>query len=121
MSNAEEKSQRKKDMITSYTTQEPQQVPGSMFSPAAPQRPLSRDGNQIAFSNLITKAWPKLAESTGSRDYALDHGIDEKALEAYASGACSLYEHEEIERLVLKCEWAMTYLTDLIKSRRTAE
>lgn len=61
---------------------------------------------------LNTKNWQI------DRDYSLDLGVDEKALERYASGACSLYEREEIHQVLSKSKWAMNYVTNLVKSQR---
>lgn len=120
MDSREEFNQREKDMLTSFTTQELRKGTGNTGSPAAPLRPTNGLA-QESFGGMISKGWHKLAINRASRDYALDHGIDEQALEAYASGACSLYERKSIERLVCKCQWAMDYVTDLIKSRRSSE
>ncbi len=108
-------------MLTSFTTQKITRCAGSAGSPAAPHRPITQAKDLGSFANLVAEAWPKLAEARNSRDYALDCGIDEQALEAYASGACSLYERKAVERLISKCQWAMTYLTDLVKSRRSSD
>ena len=53
-----------------------------------------------------------------TKDYALDHGVDEAALVRFANGAASVYEHETIQRVVNNCEWARGFITSYIKSRR---
>jgi hypothetical protein len=52
------------------------------------------------------------------RDYALDHGVDEKALEEYVSGACVLYRRKEIEAVLSRCDWAMKKVVEIIKAQR---
>jgi hypothetical protein len=53
-----------------------------------------------------------------SRAYARDLGLDEPALLRYASGAVSMYERQEIEQLVLRCEWARDFVIDHMKRQR---
>lgn len=74
--------------------------------------------NPTGFVNLIGDILPEVAKFRGSRDYALDRGVDEKALERYATGACSLYEREEIESVIARNKWSLDYVVQYVKSRR---
>ena len=83
----------------------------------------AREANKttaVGFEQSITDALPAVETRRASRDYALDYGIDEKALERYASGACSLYERKSIESVLTRCRWAMSYVVALVKDRRPA-
>lgn len=55
----------------------------------------------------------------GTRDYALDHGVDETALARYASGAVSTYERQEIQNVLARCDWAREYVVNLVKRKRS--
>ena len=74
--------------------------------------------NPTEFVNLIDSLLPEVIRLRGSRDYALNRGVDEKALERYATGACSLYEREEIESVIAKNKWSRDYVVQYVKSRR---
>jgi hypothetical protein len=54
----------------------------------------------------------------GTRECALDLGVDEMALLRYASGAVSTYERQEIQNVLVRNEWAMNYVVRAVKDRR---
>jgi len=88
----------------------------------APVKPLTSAPNNPSprnqFELFLEQSHSKLIEIRGTRDYALNLGLTEEALERYTSGACSLYEQDDIERSLTKSRWATDYVINLVKSRR---
>jgi len=103
-------------MLMGFTPAKNPEGLGSNAKPAAPAH--IWPSQSIAFENLVSETQPKLNELRISRDYAQDLGVDEKALERYVSGACSLYERKEVEAVISQSQWAMSFVSDLVKSRR---
>ena len=83
-----------------------------MLSPA-PRKP----STSTSFTQLTDVALRGFSDYRG-REWAMDHGVDERALEEYASGACALYEREAIQYVVARCEWAMKKVVEITKARR---
>ncbi len=54
-----------------------------------------------------------------TRDYSLDHGVDEAALVQYVNGAFSVYERMEIEAVISRCVWAREFLVHYLKEKRS--
>lgn len=80
-----------------------------MLTTATPETP--------TFPELLTQAM-RGPGGRSSRQYALDHGVDEAALARYASGAVTVYERAEIQNVLTVNDWAMNFVVDLVKSRR---
>lgn len=55
-----------------------------------------------------------------TRDYSLDHGVDEAALVHYVNGVFSVYERKEIEGVISRCAWAREFLVHYLKEKRRA-
>ena len=81
---------------------------------------LAHPGASQSALNGSFESYVSLAAMTprGTRDQALDYGIDETALLQYASGAVSVYERRFIQSVLVRNEWAMKFVVDAIKRRR---
>ena len=64
------------------------------------------------FESLLSRA----AFHRGSRDYALDYGVDEEALICYADGAVA--DDGGITGVLVCCEWATKFVVERVKRRR---
>ena len=83
-----------------------------MLSPAAAPSIATMD-----FPTFLTEIMAN-GGTRATRDYSLDHGVDEEALVRYANGAVSVFEREEIEGLIGRCAWARQIVVDTIKWKR---
>jgi len=81
---------------------------------------LAPSGRVTGFPGFFDRAVTRLSAWRNSREYALELGVDEEALERYATGAISMYERSEIEPILVKCQWAMNYVARLAKAQRSA-
>jgi hypothetical protein len=68
------------------------------------------------FEGLLTSATRH--DARNSKNYALDHGVDETVLVRYANGAVSTYEHREIQSVIARCKWARDFVVDQVKRKR---
>lgn len=82
-----------------------------MLSPAAPSIAT------MDFPTFLTEIMAN-GGTRATRDYSLDHGVDEKALVHYANGAVSVSEREEIEGVIGRCSWARRVVAEYIKHKR---
>ncbi len=88
------------------------------MSPAPSPSPASFNAT-TQFVKLVAEAIPALRGANDTRGYALDFGVDEKALDAYATGALSVSERNSIQQVIVQCGWARAYVVEKIKSRRS--
>ncbi len=59
------------------------------------------------------------SDPRNTRDYALDFGVDEKALIRYADGAiCDEGERRSIERVVSRNRWSQNFIVERVKQKR---
>ena len=71
-----------------------------------------------SFPAFLTEVMQRGQSVRSQKHYALDHGVDEAALSRYASGAVSVYERQEIQNVLIRCDWARNYVIDLVKNQR---
>ena len=58
------------------------------------------------------------ARQSGTRTYALDHGVDEETLVRYANGVISDGERVTVEGVIGRCSWAREFVIDRVKRRK---
>jgi len=80
----------------------------------APHAASSAPSSKTRFETLLTAS----LGTSGTRDHALDMGIDEPALIRYANGAVSVYRRQEIQNVILNNRWSREYVVDYVKSKR---
>jgi len=88
------------------------------MSPAPSPSPASFNG-AAQFVKLVAEAIPALRIDRNSRGYALDLGLDEKALNAYADRALSISERNSAQQVITDCGWARDYVVERVKTRRS--
>lgn len=80
---------------------------------------VSNTMNPDDFHNFLAKSLNAFDIWTNSREYALDFGIDEQALERYISRACCVDEESTIQGLLLRNSWSLHFLIQKIENTRS--
>lgn len=73
------------------------------------------------FEQLTDEAAATYFKYQRTRQYALDHGLTTKELNRYADGEMGDAERRELHSLLCRCPWALQYVTNRVKARRTED